>query len=292
MTKPMGRLIRVSIIALLALSATSKASAQLIAAKDGPIVYGHHHLNVTNMDDAKKFWVDALGGALIKVGPENREIIKFPNALMLLRAQKPTGGSKGSTVDHIGFSVKNLRQVVDRVKAAGYRMVTSSEAPPNVKVQDDIGIVEGGPVSGIAYVMAPDDTKVELVEMKAQAAPIASHHLHFFGMNKEMQAWYMKTFGASTLASANPAFISASLPGLTMNFSPSQTPVAGTQGRAIDHIGFEVKNLEAFTKKLESEGIKLASPYRQVPALDISIAFITDPWGTYIELTEGLDKIN
>jgi hypothetical protein len=96
MTKPMGRLIRVSIIALLALSATSKASAQLIAAKDGPIVYGHHHLNVTNMDDAKKFWVDALGGALIKVGPENREIIKFPNALMLLRAQKPTGGSKGS----------------------------------------------------------------------------------------------------------------------------------------------------------------------------------------------------
>ena len=77
-----------------------------------------------------------------------------------------------------------------------------------------------------------------------------------------------------------------------MNFSPSQTPVAGTQGRAIDHIGFEVKNLEAFTKKLEAQGIKLTSPYRQVPALNISIAFITDPWGTYIELTDGLDKIN
>jgi predicted enzyme related to lactoylglutathione lyase len=271
----------------------SNASAQLLAAKDGPIVYGHHHLNVSDMDAAKKFWVDALGGVLVIVGPEKREIIKFPNALMLLRAQKPTGGSKGSTVDHIGFSVKNLRQVVDRVKAGGYRMVTSSEAPPNVKVQDDIGIVEGGPVSGIAYVMAPDDTKVELVEMKAQAAPIASHHLHFFGMNKDMQAWYIQTFGASTLASANSAaFISASLPGLTMNFSPSQTPVVGTQGRAIDHIGFEVKNLEAFTKKLESQGIKLASPYRQVPALGISIAFISDPWGTYIELTEGLDKIN
>jgi len=245
------------------------------------------------MDEAKKFWVDAIGGVLIKVGPENREIIKFPNALILLRAQKPTAGSKGSTVDHIGFSVKNLRQVVDRIKAGGFRMVTSAEAPPNVKVQDDIGIVEAGPVSGIAYAMAPDETKVALVEMKAQAAPIASHHLHFFGMNKEMQAWYMQTFGASTLDSANPAaFISASLPGLTMNFSPSQAPVAGTQGRAIDHIGFEVRNLEAFTKKLEAQGIKLAAPYRQVPALGISIAFITDPWGTYIELTEGLDKIN
>ena len=66
----------------------------------------------------------------------------------------------------------------------------------------------------------------------------------------------------------------------------------GTQGRALDHIGFEVKGLEAFIKKLEAQGIKLASPYRQVPALGIAIAFITDPWGTYIELTEGLDKVN
>ena len=289
----MTRFFSVVVLMLLVMAPASTASAQLLAAKDGPIVYGHHHLNVTNLDEAKKFWVDAIGGVLIKVGPENREIIKFPNALILLRAQKPTAGSKGSTVDHIGFSVKNLRQVVDRIKAGGFRMVTSAEAPPNVKVQDDIGIVEAGPVSGIAYAMAPDETKVELVEMKAQAAPIASHHLHFFGMNKEMQAWYMQTFGASTLESANPAaFISASLPGLTMNFSPSQAPVAGTQGRAIDHIGFEVRNLEAFTKKLEAQGIKLAAPYRQVPALGISIAFITDPWGTYIELTEGLDKIN
>ena len=291
MSTHVKRLVVIAALTLV-LAPASDASAQLLAAKDGPIVYGHHHLNVTDMDAAKKFWVDAIGGVLIKVGAENREIIKFPNALMLLRAQKPTGGSKGSTVDHIGFSVKNLRQVVDRVKAGGFRMVTASEAPPNITVKDDIGIVEGGPVSGIAYAMAPDDTKVEFVEMKAQAAPIASHHVHFFGMNKEMQAWYMKTFGASALASANPAFISAGLPGLTMNFSPSQTPVAGTQGRAIDHIGFEVKNLEAFTKKLEAQGIKLASPYRQVPALNISIAFITDPWGTYIELTEGLDKIN
>ena len=217
----MSRLMALLGLTLLVLAPASNASAQLLAAKDGPIVYGHHHLNVTNLDEAKTFWVDAIGGVLIKAGPENREIIKFPNALILLRAQKPTAGSKGSTVDHIGFSVKNLRQVVDRIKAGGFRMVTSAEAPPNVKVQDDIGIVEAGPVSGIAYAMAPDETKVELVEMKAQAAPIASHHLHFFGMNKEMQAWYMQTFGASTLDSANPAaFISASLPGLTMNFSP------------------------------------------------------------------------
>ncbi len=49
-----------------------------------------------------------------------------------------------------------------------------------------------------------------------------------------------------------------------------------------------MKDLEAFTKKLEAAGIKLDIPYRKVPALGIAIAFLTDPFGTYIELTEGL----
>ena len=74
--------------------------------------------------------------------------------------------------------------------------------------------------------------------------------------------------------------------------SNSATPVAGTRGRVIDHIGFEVNGLEAFVKNLEAQGIKLDRPYTPVPALGISIAFITDPWGTYIELTEGLDKVS
>jgi catechol 2,3-dioxygenase-like lactoylglutathione lyase family enzyme/predicted enzyme related to lactoylglutathione lyase len=288
----MTRLFTVAALLVLVLASPSNATAQLLAAKDGPIVYGHHHLNVTSVDEARKFWVGALGGVVIKFG--SADIVKFPNALVFMAARKPSAGSKGSTVDHIGFSVPNLRQVVDRIKAGGFKMVTSAEAPANIQVKDDVGVVEGaGPVSGIAYAMAPDDVKVELVEMKAQTAPIMSHHVHFVGPQKEMQAWYMQTFGAAAGNSANPAaFISANLPGLGMNFTPATAQPAGTQGRAIDHIGFEVKNLEAFTKKLESQGIKLNVAYRQVPQLGIAIAFITDPWGTYIELTEGLDKAN
>ena len=141
---------------LLVLAPASTASAQLLAAKDGPIVYGHHHLNVTNLDEAKKFWVDALGGVLMKFGTEQYRDHQVPEcADVPARAEAERPGARASTVDHIGFSVNNLRQVVDRIKAGGFRMVTSAEAPPNVKVEDDIGVVEGGPVSGIAYVMAP-----------------------------------------------------------------------------------------------------------------------------------------
>src|SRR5687767_7282782 len=185
------------IVLALFLIVPSGASAQLLAAKDGPIVYGHHHLSAANVDAAKKFWTETLGGSLVKVGTGTTEVVKIPNALIFFAARAATGGSKGTTFDHIGLSVPNLRGVLDRVRAAGFKVVTTAEAPPNVKVVDDIGVVDAGGVTGISYVIGPDDVKIELLELKAQKEPIANHHLHFFGEKPaEMQAWYMKTFGA------------------------------------------------------------------------------------------------
>jgi catechol 2,3-dioxygenase-like lactoylglutathione lyase family enzyme len=181
---------------------------------------------------------------------------------------------------------------VDKLKAGGYTMVTASEAPPTVKVQDDIGLTSGGDVSGIAYVIGPDDVKVEIVEIKKQTMPIVSHHVHFFSQKPdEVNAWYVKIFGSKARAAATNGIIGSDLPGIGLSVSNSATPLVGTRGRVIDHIGFEVKGLEAFVKKLEAQGIKLDRPYTPVAALGISIAFITDPWGTYIELTEGLEKV-
>ncbi len=278
--------------ALLVASVASTASAQLVAAKDGPIVYGHHHLNTANLDAQKKFFVDTLGGTLIKIGTGNTEVVRLPNVLIFFRTnQAPTGGTRGTTVNHIGFSVPNLRQMVDKVKANGFQMITKTEVAADREVKDDIaGPAQAGGAS-IAFALAPEGVKVELVENRQQAIPITVHHVHFFNpRNAEMQAWYVKTFGAKSRTGG--AFPAADLPGIALNFSPSADPVVATQGRALDHIGFEVKNLEEFCKKLEADGIKLAVPYRKVPALGIAIAFITDPWGTYIEMTEGLDKVS
>lgn len=282
-----------ALAAVLLVSVARGASAQLLAAKDGPIVYGHHHLSTANVEAQKKFLVDTLGGTAIKIGTNNLEIVRFPNVLVFFRNQPPTGGTKGTTANHIGFSVPNLRAVVDKIKANGFPMITTTEAPAGRAVKDDIAAPAQPGGASIAFVMGPDETKVELVEAPKQAAPIQLHHLHFFGQrNAEMQAWYVKTFGAKPRPPAPGAvFLTADLPGVALNFTPTPEPVVGTQGRAVDHIGFEVRNLEAFTKKLEADGIKLDRPYTKVAALDIAIAFITDPWGTYIELTEGLDRV-
>jgi catechol 2,3-dioxygenase-like lactoylglutathione lyase family enzyme len=274
------------------LAVPSMSQAQILVAKEGPVVYGHHHLNTTNMEAQKKFFIDTLGGKLVKIGQNNQEIIEFPNVLIFFRPmQAPTGGSIGTTVNHIGFSVPDLKPLVARIKANGFKMITTDSVAATVKVTDDIAAAS--PTTNLAFALGPDDVKVEFVEVKDQKAPIQLHHVHFFGQqNTEMQAWYAKTFGAK-LQAPNPgsAFVTDQLPGVSLNFSPSPIPTVGTTGRSIDHIGFEVKNLEAFTKKLEADGIKLDRPYSKVPALGISIAFIKDPWGTSIELTEGLDAV-
>jgi catechol 2,3-dioxygenase-like lactoylglutathione lyase family enzyme len=278
------RLFRV--VPLLMMLTPSTASSQLTAVKDGPIVYGHHHLNVTSIDAHKKFWVDTLGGTAIKMG--NSEIIKFPNVLVFLRQQAPSGGTKGTTVNHVGFWVPSARAMVDKVKAAGYPIVTRAELPATQEVKDDLAYIANQDTH-IAFTMGPDDVKVELVERKGQTIPITLHHIHFATQQVEpMKAWYVKTFNAKP--GMRGSFQAADLPGVNLTYSPSADPVVGTRGRALDHIGFEVKNLEAFCKELEAQGVKFDRPYMKVPALNIAIAFFTDPFGTYIELTEGLDK--
>jgi len=270
------------------------SGAQIRVAGEGPVVYGHHHLNTTNMDAQKKFFGDTLGGTVVTIGSGDRrqQIVEFPNVLIFFRPmQAPTGGSIGTTVNHIGFSVPDLKPLVAKIKANGYKMITTDSVAATVKVTDDIAAAS--PTTNIAFALGPEDVKVEFVEDKSQKIPIQLHHIHFFGqMNTEMQSWYAKTFGAKMLP-ANPgsAFVQDQLPGVFLNFTPTPTPTVGTTGRAIDHIGFEVKNLEVFTQKLEAQGVKLDRPYTKVPELGIAIAFIKDPWGTNIEMTEGLANV-
>ena len=282
----MKRTLMSILLGLFVLGGDSTASAQLTAANDGPIVYGHHHLHVTDVAAHKRFWVDTLGGTATPFG--NSEIFKFPNVLVFLREQVPTGGTKGTTVNHLGFRVPSVRRMVDKARAAGFPVVTRAELPPSLEVMDGVAHIEDQDTS-IAFVMGPDDTKVELFEDRSMSIPIALHHIHFASQNvDEMKAWYVKMFGAEP--GVRGSFQAADLPGVNLTWSPSDESLTGTQGRVLDHIGFEVENLEEFCNKLEGMGITFDRPYTEIAALDLAFAFFTDPFGTYIELTEGLDK--
>ena len=255
-----------SIPLLLALAFGLKA--QLPAPNAAGVSMGHLHLNTSDPAAQRAFWT-TLGGTPTKLG--DMEVIKFPDVLILYRKVDPSGGTEGSVVGHVGLRVKDLHASLEKWSAAGIKIVPG-----------------GNPHQ--AFVIAPGEVRVEITEDPAMEAPIANHHIHFYTASvDETKAWYVKTFGAKP--GKRGPFEAADLPGVNLTFSKADAAVAGTKGRALDHIGFEVKDLEAFCKKLEADGVKFDIPFRKIPALGISIAFLTDPWGTYIELTEGMNRL-
>lgn len=284
------RAITAVIVLVVSLVTTPGTSlAQLLT--NGPVTNGHYHFNVGDMAAHQRFWGDILGGTAGTFG-NGTPIYMFADALVLLREQAPEGPMVGSSVDHVGFTVPNLRPKIDELVAAGYELVTHMHAPPGVEVVDGIAMINDGPVSGFAHVIGPEGIKVELLETRAQDAPIVSHHVHFFIDEPErLRDWYVDMFGAQAQPGPMPGIVSAALPGLLLNFNPNDEAVAGTPGRVLDHIGFEVEDLESLVAELEAKGIEFDVAYREIPGIGLKLAFMSDPLGTSIELTEGLDEI-
>ena len=56
-----------AVVTLLAVLPAGRLTAQLLN-DAAPIRVGHYHLNVTSVDEHRKFWVDTLGGTAAKVG--------------------------------------------------------------------------------------------------------------------------------------------------------------------------------------------------------------------------------
>lgn len=250
--------------------------AQLAAPNASGVSMGHVHLAVKDIQAQKHFWIDIMGGTLVKNGP--LELIQFPGVFIMLRQADPTGPPAGSIVDHFGFVVKDMPGSIAKWKANGL-LVQQTGTNPNQ-----------------SYVTGPDGIRLEVFGDPNLPVPVQMNHIHFFLPKQDipaMQAWYAKTFGAvkgkrESVARPGNWIDCDDLPGVNLSMSASETRRAPTAGRSIDHIGFEVKNLDAFVKKLGDQGIKLDAAPRQIPNTNLKVAFLTDPWGTRIELTENL----
>ncbi len=285
----MPRLIAAAAIALLVPLAIRPGAAQMLNAK-APVRVGHYHLNVSSVDDHRKFWVETLGGTATKVG--SSEAVAFGDVLLILRPQKPSGPTRGTTFDHIGLAVPNVPNFTKAVVAKGYQLTVGREQPGQKPPDSGPSAVYGV----FSYLLGPDGVKVEIVTNKEPNAPaIVHHHVHFTNPQYvEMGQWYMKALDATLRPGQTDFFFGADLPGIgyMLNFFKWEMPEAleGTAGRAVDHVGFEVRNLEEFVKGLDAKGIK-RSPTRPAPTLNnVNSVSLVDPWGTSIELTEGLDK--
>jgi len=304
---------RFSLVLFIIIATASITSAQVRPFNAAGVAGGHQHLGTADNAAYTAFWT-ALGAEPAALG--QTQILKFPGIFFMVAgrggrggggrgaaapgaapaaggapataAAPPAGGaprgggapagpllgSEGSSVEYIGFKVKDINATLAKLDAIGVKPL-----PGSTKLQ--------------TFVMSPDMVKVQLVADPALATPIAHDEILMkVPSAADASAWYAKWFGAKVVKEG-PSTV-AQIPGINIRFAETKDPVAGTQGRAIDHIGFEVKNLEALAQKLTEAGVKINNPYRAAPAQLAplkSIMFITDPWGTYIELNEGFSEV-
>ena len=282
------------LVAVALLCLPSPAFAQLAEPNGAGVAMGHLHYRVRDVDANKRFWI-ALGGIPLQsresstndVRPALTEVVRFAGVLVFLTPGESSGTSEGAVVNHIAFRVPSFAAL----EAAGITVERLAQFP------------------GVGNTSTPEGERVELFEDAARnltftpdegrhaygsdrhnrpvGVPIAFHHIHLYLPGEQhlaAKAWYVRIFGA--LPGKRADYDAADLPGINLNFSGGRT-AAPMKGRTLEHIGFEVRDLAAFCRRLEAMGVKFDASYRKTPD-GIATAMLTDPWGTVIELTEGL----
>jgi uncharacterized glyoxalase superfamily protein PhnB len=208
----------------------------------------------------------------------------------VLTKAESSGRTEGSVVNHVAFRVQSLA----KLREAGLNVQLLAQCP------------------GVGSVNTPEGERIELFDASAEnvmftvddgrpdrtadrhnqkiAVPIIAHHIHLYlpeGSEAKAKAWYAKMFGA--VPGMRWRYPAVDLPGINLNFSDNKQPMAPTKGRMLDHIGFEVRDLAAFCRRLEANGVKFDVPFA-TDSSGVARARLTDPWGTSIELTEGFNQ--
>lgn len=256
-------------LTLLLLALAMTMSAQVLPGNASGVAMGHLHILTSDPAAQKKLWVDVLGGKPGKLG--RIEYAVFPGVILMFGSAPTSGGTVGSIVDHLGFLVRDFSGMKVKLSAAAELVSENKETHQ-------------------FFIKFPGDINVEFTEDTSLDVPVKHHHVHFATPDIEgMRSWYVTVFGAKP--GVRGQFQAADLPGVNLSWKTAKDAPAPTKGRSLDHIGFEVKDIEALCSKAQAAGAKLEGPPRSIPELGLKVAFLVDPWGTRLELTEGLDKL-
>jgi len=255
----------IATVLLLVAAFAMPAAGQLAAPNAAGIRMGHIHLVVSDVPAQQKFWA-TMGG--VPTANQRLEMIQFPGVMVLLRGGQTKGGTVGSIVNHIGFVWKDLPAAKAKWETAGY------------KIEQDT------PTHG--FILGPDGIRLEFSGDPALTVPVKIHHIHLYPQDvPAMKAWYAKALGG--VAGKCDGVDCVEVPGVSLAISQGETKLEPTLGRSLDHIGFEVKNLPEFLTRMQAEGVTITQPLTQSNFITtMRVAFITDPWGTRMEITEGL----
>ena len=243
----------------------------------------YHHVHITASSPAKgvEWYSEYLECAPLA---DRDDAANCDGVEVVFVPQATTGGSQGTGINHIGFSFPDLTAKMAEFEAVGVRGsgVRLQRFEDGSMVRDIPGLFK------IAFIFDPWGTRIELVEDQEY---LGFHHIHLSATNpEETLAWYRDVMGGE------PDSMRGMLDGLLFDdvwllFSahPEGATPATTQGRAIDHIGFMVDDLDASAADIRQRGIR----FHQEPTVPANgrtsakQAFLAGPDNVLVEVVEA-----
>lgn len=228
---------------------------------------GHLHLNVRDVEVSKKFWVQQMGGDLVRIG--KGEAVKFAGSLVMLRKRDEVQAGSGA-VAYVEFRSRDLETVVQRAKVAGTPMPRYEKGKR-------------------ASFLTPEQLRVHVYQDRRQAQAMIFARIHFrVSRSEALREWYRRLLDVHAKAAGAAQVLQ--IPGADLTFSEAGAKDPAPAGTAIDHIGFEVRELEARAKVLEKKGFKFDLPFRYFDRVNVGGVKLIDPAGVPVMLTEGLSR--
>jgi predicted enzyme related to lactoylglutathione lyase len=263
---------------LLIAGSAASLQAQLAAPTASGVSLAVVYYTVPDVAAHKKIWADIFGAKPVLVG--KTEMLRLPGAFIVLTQGEPSMGNP--LVNHLGIWAKDLDPIRAKLTAAGIQTAPKAQ-----------------------FVDLPNALRLEFIDDPAGPDAPAAHHIHYFVANQEdglkARAWYVKTFGATENARRNGGVPSALLTSpekwISVDFTAAggrgrggaaaPPPPTSNKGTILDRFALEVKGIDAFVKKVESEGVKVTKPV-STNADGLKTAMIVDSLGNDVELIEGL----
>ena len=226
-------------------------AAALVVLPSAPAVaadYHHVHLIASNATEAIGWYSRHLDCEPLS---DRDDGVECDGVQIVFETVPTLGSSQRTGIDHISFSYEDLTAKMSELERVGVggRGVRLQRFEDGSTLRDVPGLFKYG------FVFDPWGTRIELVE---DADYLGFHHIHLSSTDPDAAlSWYRETFGGES------ARLRDMLDGVLLNdiwllAMPHEEGVpAATSGRAIDHIAFQVDDLDATTAQLLGAGLDI-----------------------------------
>ena len=259
----------------LILAAVVTGAAASARAQPSMLPFDHIHLNEPAAE-ASQWWEKNI--------PGGRRITEAPNRIMygavrlMFLGSRSTGGSDGSVIEHLGFSVPDLDATMRALAAIDTKVIEPAKDTPGLYKT--------------AMIESPWGTRIQLVQ---DPELVGLHHVQLRSPDPDgMYTWLLAKFGGER-TKLKGQIDAVKYPGVPAGFTTVYIVAAKgssvpSQGRSIDHIGWRSMGTINETKAmLEGKSVQLTSqpsPLNLPNGPSINFFYVAGPDGTRIELVE------